>query len=163
MVYRNEEVCLSCAVTHGPGCAHCNKDKCLECKSGWSLVNGTCYDCSFYPNSAECDKEGPTKCKNSYFLETNNGIRNCTMCSEYLDNCLECTSSSVCTKCTTLDLFSIQDGKCSCKAGVNSIYSEANDTCVCSPGYLLVEEGCRDCSSIFSDCRKCEKSASLVS
>lgn len=42
-----EQFCYDCAVTHNnTACIDCDQDKCLECKFGWTIYNGQCYDCS---------------------------------------------------------------------------------------------------------------------
>ena len=44
-----------------------------------------------------------------------------------MDHCLECDREDVCSKCTTVDLFTLgDDGKCSCKTGRNSQYDVSN-------------------------------------
>lgn len=67
-LYKEQQLCSPCEDKHSSLCKLCNETQCLQCKEDFNLVNGTCYDCSVYPNSKTCDSTGPTSCKTSYFL-----------------------------------------------------------------------------------------------
>ena len=101
--------CLNCYTLH-THCVDCNKQNCIKCEENWFLSNGTCYNCKSYPHSTECGINGASKCKNSYYLTRNDtGFGVCNKCMDALSNCLECSDSKTCTKCT-YNYFHIRDG-----------------------------------------------------
>ncbi|KAM6984828.1 proprotein convertase subtilisin/kexin type 5 [Aplochiton taeniatus] len=127
-------------------CTGSRSDQCTSCKPGTLLVEGT--------NSCTAS------CEDSYFLDHDENA--CRRCSE---NCLKCTSSSVCTECQPGT--SLQGNRCQRSCGPGFFRDGQESTCQpchlacatcagagmgacsqCAVGYLMEEWRCVSSCSV---------------
>ena len=135
--YKDNGLCKKCS---NWGCEECTYEKvgdsyqevlkCQKCLSeGYILVDESqCQNCGLY-------------CKKCHLLKGGNNEVECDECEDgyYLD------SDKYCKNC---DFKSISNGKCYyCASGKNPDY------CLCSEGYVLVDNSCISCPN---NCYKCE-------
>ena len=83
-----------------------------------------------------------------------NSNKLCTLCKTTTNNCEECSSASVCTKCST-GYYPV-DGVCTAcsKQGCTNTCDVSTGVCkACNTGYYLSSGKCLKCSD---NCDKCE-------
>lgn len=88
-----------------------------------------------------CGETGCTKCLPGYYLDD---FGDCKLCSSKLTGCVECNSSTECTKCVS-HLLEPTDGKCACKANMPNASTNYKGSCVCNSGFYMTEKGCLTC------------------
>ena len=162
-------MCVKCPST----CETCNpwswnEQKCASCPPAkWgNLCDKTCP--STCPSNS-CDREtGQCACADGTFLDTENNI--CSACPE---NCLKCTSLTVCSNCAEGKYGSACEHSCvpnclECEAErTYNRYHEVWEWCSqCKKGYhrndycYPCEEGCSDCwwmpRSRVEECNRCK-------
>ena len=95
------------------GCTTCDNETgyCNTCDEGKSLVEGSdgsrsCQD------GTECRTvSGGTRDWHGDYAQFKDG-NVCKICSDYMSNCLECSSSNECTKCDEYEGYYLKDGHC---------------------------------------------------
>ena len=137
-----------CESNNIANCDKClTKDKCYECKNDYITANegNNCIshldiEKKLYYN----DPEG----SNNYFL-----------CSTSLNNCLECESKTICTKCES-DEFEIEEtGKCISKSDIEAqlYYKDSSNNYVSCSKIL----NCEKCSSA-DNCISCKSGYDFI-
>uniref|UniRef100_A0A9J8AQS0 Proprotein convertase subtilisin/kexin type 5a n=1 Tax=Cyprinus carpio carpio TaxID=630221 RepID=A0A9J8AQS0_CYPCA len=109
-------------------CLGSRSDQCTACKSGYHL-NEEKNNCV-------------TNCEDGYYLYHEENV--CRKCS--IENCMKCTSASICTECS--DGTSLVGNRCQKSCEVGRYYSEPEDSCEpCHPA-------CATCAGLES-CNRC--------
>ncbi|KTF75021.1 hypothetical protein cypCar_00027139 [Cyprinus carpio] len=135
-------------------CLGSRSDQCTACKSGYHL-NEEKNNCV-------------TNCEDGYYLYHEENV--CRKCS--IENCMKCTSASICTECS--DGTSLVGNRCqkSCEDHVFSIAAGLESCNRCAEGYLMENWRCvSSCSQGFyavqlnsdstdtqSTCKRCDAS-----
>ncbi|KAH0575908.1 Cysteine-rich membrane protein 1 [Spironucleus salmonicida] len=144
--FLENDMCTSCL----KGCAKCkNPDSCEACAEGYIKENDTCVRvCN---SLKDCEDEISTFC--------NLSVNRCEKCEQ---NCLLCSSKTVCNTCnpgaytTTIDgrcianCNSLQDGEY-CKNGVATSCAKGLDS-ACKCGNAV---NCASCNDNKTDCDTC--------
>lgn len=117
---------FGCAVDNCTTCITMNNYACQTCDPGYSLVNQTCCE-STLQNCSKCtvNTSSCDSCYNQSYCMLNSS---CTVCSNYMSNCVTCTNCSSCLTCK------------------NSTFALNNSTL------------CELCSSLMPLCSKCSNS-----
>lgn len=85
-----------------------------------------------------------------------NGSMECKACIDFMQGCLTCTSSKVCTLCDTG--FTLSAGKCLCSVSNCQNCSTATICVTCDSGYYVNSaQQCSPCSTI-NGCLECTSS-----
>ncbi|XP_056146386.1 proprotein convertase subtilisin/kexin type 5-like [Lampris incognitus] len=111
-------------------CTGSRSDQCISCQPGYHLTEGT--------------KFCTSSCGDNYFLDHDGNM--CRKCSE---NCLKCTSSSICTECKPGT--SLQGNRCQRSCGPGFYHNIQGNTCqpchqACATCAGAGVEACNQCA-----------------
>lgn len=103
-----------------------------------------------------CDEGGCYDCEAGYWLDKSGEKPRCVKCD--LENCAECSSADVCTRCTHSFYRLHDDGKCRCEGGNKAKVDQDTGRCGCQDGYFLTPDGCKTCEESIYGCSYCVQS-----
>ena len=117
--YPSDNYCYSCLLN----CADCSSSSdCKSCISGYYL-NSSVLTCNFCPtNCLTCDQYNSSRClscQNGYSLSSS---YTCDQITCLIQNCLYCSSTTICNQCVTGYYWSSSQGSCIIGASIQCQY-----------------------------------------
>ncbi|CAD8158195.1 unnamed protein product [Paramecium octaurelia] len=130
---------LNCPATPSLFCKECDiSNNCLSCYT----------DVSITPNIYLFEKKCVSTCGQKYYSDSSNACKSCP------DNCLECTSSTVCQSCSDDTNYELKNSKCVKKC--NEKQFDYNGICT------LCNENCNTCIDQSTKCTSCGTTNNLL-
>ncbi|CAK77936.1 unnamed protein product (macronuclear) [Paramecium tetraurelia] len=130
---------LNCPATPSVFCKECdNSDNCLSCYT----------DVSITTNIYLLDQKCISTCGQKYYSDSSNACKTCP------DNCLECTSSTVCQSCTDDTNYELKNSKCVKKCTEKQFDFNG----ICTP----CNENCNTCVDQSTKCTSCGTTNNLL-
>ena len=108
-------------------CNTCTNTTCLTCSSNFTLANNSCV------------------CETGYYVDSTTPA--CLSCSIAISNCIDCSSSSVCTQCQKGSILNASTNVCDvepCQVdNCNTCDSSNYSAClICDSGYSISGSNC---------------------
>jgi hypothetical protein len=149
---QSDNTCQSCNAPCQT-CSPTNPSSCFSCYNNAFLVNGTCVKCNPNSNCLTCSQNNTAQCLTcpyGYSMNSSNSV--CVMGCP--NNCLACSSSTVCTLCIGGYAPNSQGVCLPCLSNCRVCSNQANAVCVsCGQGfYLNANSVCQACSTFCLTC-----------
>lgn len=126
----------------------------MVCQTGYSVVNGTCVNCSI-PNCLQCSQAGICSSCLGNFVLANSG----TLCQVCLNPCASCGTNGICLTCifpysvnpnTNGQCYTCTDYRCT-----NCNFPNVNFCNACIPGFNVTSGGTCANSCPQQECQSC--------
>ncbi|KAL4499512.1 hypothetical protein ABPG73_009062 [Tetrahymena malaccensis] len=173
--YKNSQQCSKC----NQNCLNCSDSStCSKCSPGYFInVSNQCEKC-FDPNCLICSGKNQQDCTScnsvkSYFLQDDHSCTDCNLdgyyknslqCSKCIQNCIACSDSSTCFKCSP-GYFINASNQCEKCFDPNCLICSGKNQQDCTscnsvkPYFLQDDHSCTDCSldGYYKNSQQCSK------